>query len=148
MDPLIARLRTIHRLETGAEMDEYDELIGQLSRAEPLDPALLSDLLLSFSDDTERREVMWGLVHHVEDYPAEIYIPGLVAVLPQMVPQAHEWALLLLRRLLNTAGDRSLLRDAYRTQPPEQREVVLGLLRELTVEDPSSARSVDEVTKS
>jgi hypothetical protein len=146
MNPQIARLRAIHRLETGNEMDEYDELIGQLAREEPLDPLQLPDLLLTFFDDTEQREVMWGLVHHVEDYPAALYVSRLVETLPEMIPQAHEWALLLLRRVLNAESDRLLLQQAYRAQPMERQPRILGLLRELVLEDPSAAPLVDAVT--
>src|SRR6267143_5482459 len=113
MNPRIERLRAIHRLETGAEMDEFDHLIADLANDEPLDPSLLPDLFLSFYDDTEGEEIMWGLLHVVEDFPPQAYGSALVDALPGMVTQAKRWALLLLMRLLNSATDRPLLRQAY-----------------------------------
>lgn len=145
MNPQIKRLRAIHRLETAAQLDQYDKLIGQLARAEPLDPALLPDLLGSFFDDTEAREVMWGLVHHVEDYPAEVYVPRLAEALPQMATQAREWALLLLRRVLNDDAYRALLRDAYRDAPAARQAAMRRLLDDLVQEDATVDAVVNEV---
>jgi hypothetical protein len=48
--------------------------------------------------------------------------------------------------VLNAESDRLLLRQAYRAQPMERQRRILGLLRELVLEDPSAAPLVDGVT--
>lgn len=146
MDERIERLRAIHRLETGAEMDEFDQLISELANDEPLDPALLPDLFLSLYDDTENEEIMWGLLHLVEDFPAEAYASVLIEVLPRMVPQAKRWALLLLMRLLNSATDRPLLRQAYNAGSSDQKRLLRDLLQEIVRDNAGFADKVDQVT--
>jgi hypothetical protein len=146
MNPRIERLRAIHRLETGAQMDEYDQLITELANDEPLDPALLPDLFLSFFDDTEGEEIMWNLLHLVEDFPGQAYALALIATLPSMVTQAREWALLLLQRVLNSAKDRPLLRDAYRAGSAEQQQLLRDLLQQIASTNGAFTDRVAQVT--
>ena len=146
MNPRIERLRAIHRLETGAQMDEYDQLITELANDEPLDPALLPDLFLSFFDDTEGEEIMWNLLHLVEDFPGPAYALALVQALPGMVTQAREWALLLLQRVLNSANDRPLLRDAYLTGSPEQQQLLRDLLQQIASRNAAFTEKAAQVT--
>lgn len=133
-------------MQTTAETDEFDEIIGKLARVEPLDPRLLPDLLLSFIDDTEHQEVMWSLLHHVEDYPAEFYVAQLVAALPHMSPHAREWALLLLGRTLNSNACRPLLRVAWQALSGEHQHALAALFDELVQQAPARASHVAEVT--
>jgi hypothetical protein len=146
MNPRIERLRAIHRLETGEEMDEYDQLITELANDEPLDPAMLPELFLSFYDETEGEEMMWNLLHLVEDFPTQAYAPALVETLPRMVAQANEWSLLLLRRLLNSASDRPMLREAYRAAPREHQELLGDLLQQIVRKNAVFAEKVAQVS--
>jgi hypothetical protein len=147
MNPRIERLRAIHRLKTGAEMEEYDQLIADLANDEPLDPALLPDLFGSFFDATEGEEVMWNLLHLVEDFPAQAYAQALVAALPGMVAQAREWALLLLQRMLNSASDRALLREAYRAHSAEHQQLLRELLQETVGRNAVFADKAEQITE-
>jgi hypothetical protein len=146
MNPRIERLRAIHRLETAAEMEEYDRVLSELADEEPLDPALLPDLFASLYDDTEGEEVMWGLLHLVEAFPSQSYASALVEALPQMVTQAREWVRRLLKRMLNSATYRPLLRDAYRAHSPELQKLVRDLLQEIVSRNKSFADKAAQIT--
>jgi GNAT superfamily N-acetyltransferase len=146
VNPRIDRLRAIHRLETAAEMEEYDRIIAELANDEPLDPALLPDLFLSFFDETEGEEVMWSLLHLVEDFQGQAYASALVEALPRMMAQAREWGLLLLKRMLNSEPDRPLLRAAFGAGSPEQQQLVRELLREIVGKNAAFAEKAAQVT--
>jgi hypothetical protein len=146
MNPRIERLRAIHRLETAAEMEEYDRVLSELAEEEPLDPALLPDLFASLYDDTEGEEVMWGLLHLVEDFPSPGYASALIEALPQMVTQAREWSLRLLMRMLNSATERGSLRDAYRAHSPELQSLVRELLQEIVSKNKSFTEKAAQIT--
>lgn len=147
MNTKIERLRVIRRLETGPEMDEYDQLISELASEEPLDPALLPDLFISFFDATEGDQVMWGLLHLVEDFPPRAYASALVETLPQMVPHAREWATRLLMRMLNSEKDRPLLREAYIAASRQHQTLVRELLAEIVGENKTFADKSAQITK-
>jgi hypothetical protein len=146
MDTRIERLRAVRRLETEEQMQEFDELLDNLGEEDSNDPALLSDLLRTFIDDTKGREQMWGLLHYVEAFPVEIYVPTLVQVLPEMRSLARKWGVLLLLRVLNNPTWRLDLREVYRKLPNSDQQQLVEVLTEVARESSDLARKVAEVT--
>jgi hypothetical protein len=146
MDTRIERLRAVRRLETDEQMQEFDELLDSLGEEDSNDPALLSDLLRTFIDDTEGREHMWGLLHYVEAFPVEVYVPTLVQVLPEMRSLARKWGVLLLLRVLNNPTWRLDLREVYRKLPKSDQQQLVEFLTEVARESSDLARKVAEVT--
>lgn len=93
-------------MTTEEEAREFDELLAKLAQANSLPWAGIWSI---FDDETEMHEVMWGLVHLIEDRP-ETYVPELVAGFESMREgAAPEWAELLVKRVLNNPDTRSLL---------------------------------------
>ena len=118
-------------------MEEFDQLLESLGAEDSSEPSMLSDLLGVFIDDTEEREHMWGLLHYVEAFPNEVYVPRLIAALPSMRSRAREWGELLLLRILNDSTCHALVRAGYSTLPAEQRSSLDTFLAEV------AARSAD-----
>lgn len=146
MDARIERLRAVRRLETEGQMQEFDELLDSLGEEDSNDPALLSDLLRTFIDDTEGREHMWGLLHYVEAFPVEVYIPTFVRVLPEMISHARQWGMLLLLRVLNNPTWHSHLRQLYLTLPVSEQQQLEESLTEVGEMSADLARKAAEVT--
>ena len=146
MDPRIEQLRAVRRLETEAQMQEFDELLDSLGEEDSNDPALLADLLRSFIDDTQGREQMWTLLHYVEAFPLEVYIPTLASVLPDMRPQARDWGERLLLRTLNNPEAHALQRELYRKLPASHKQALDEYLREIAQESTELARKVADLT--
>ena len=146
MDKRIERLRAVRRLETEEQMQEFDDLLDLLGEEDSDDPALLSDLLHTFIDDTEGREHMWGLLHYVEAFPVEVYIPTLVQVLPEMKSHARQWGVLLLLRVLNNPTWHSHLRQLYRTLPASEQQQLEEFLTKVAQESTELARKASDIT--
>jgi hypothetical protein len=147
MDTRIERLRAVRQLETEEQMQEFDELLDSLGEEDSNDPALLADLLRTFVDDTKGKEHMWGLLHYVEAFPLEVYVPTLVGVLPEMRPHAPEWGVRLLRRVLNSPNGHSELRQRYRTLPASDQQQLKEFLTEVAHESSDLARKAAEITE-
>jgi len=146
MDTRIERLRAIRQLETEEQMQEFDELLESLGGEDSTDPALLSDLLLTFVDDTQGKEHMWSLLHFVEAYPDEVYVPTLVRVLPSMRPHARQWGVRLLLRVLNNTTSHSHLRQLYPQLPKSDQQQLVEFLTEVAQKSSDLAGKVAEVT--
>lgn len=146
MEARIERLRAVRRLETEEQMQEFDDLLDSLGEEDSNDPALLADLLRTFIDDTQGKEHMWGLLHYVEAFPLEIYVPTLVSVLPDMRPQAREWGERLLLRTLNNPKTRACQRELYRNLPASQKQLLDEYLHEVAQLSPDLARKAAEIT--
>jgi hypothetical protein len=146
MNPKIERLRAVRRLETSQQMLEFDEILGELAPDGTFDPALLPDLLRTFIDDTEGEEQMWGLLHFVENYADEIYVPTLVQALPDMNADARKWGVRLLLRVLNNTASHSELREVYRNLAPSDQHQLREVLAEAARENPALAGKAAEIT--
>jgi hypothetical protein len=94
-------------LSTKAEVTAFDAALVELSRL-GVSAADLDELLLVLIDDTDDHEVMFGLVHLIEDSSPEAELAALFRVLPALADQAPEWVMTLHYRLLNDATSRSL----------------------------------------
>ena len=146
MNSKVERLRAVRRLETSEQMREFDEILEELAPDGAFDPALLPDLLRTFIDDTEGEEQMWGLLHFVENYADDVYVPALVQALPDMNAHARRWGVLLLLRVLNSPPSQSQLRDVYRSLPPADQQRLEEFLREVARENPTLASKAAEIT--
>ncbi len=146
MDIRIERLRAVRRFETEAQMQEFDELLESLGSEESSDPELLSELLCTFIDDTEEEEHMWGLLHFVEGYPHEIYLPTLIGTLPRMRPHARRWGTRLLLRVLNDSGARAHVRELYHKLTESEQQHLGQFLNDVAQKSTELASKVAEVT--
>jgi hypothetical protein len=126
-------------------MREFDEILEELAPDGTFDPALLPDLLRTFIDDTEGEEQMWALLHFVENYADEIYIPTLIQALPDMSADARKWGVRLLLRVLNSEASYSQLRHVYRNLAPSDKQQLREFLREVAHESPAIASKAAEI---
>jgi len=72
------------------------------------DVKLVKDLCSGFDDQTEDHEVMFGLVHAIEDFEAKEGLFEMAKSIPSMLPHAKEWATILNYRVLNHEPSRKL----------------------------------------
>lgn len=65
----------------------------------------LRNLFLGFEDNTECEEVMFNLVHAVEDYAETLgdtaYITIFINAIPEILKDAHDWIIILICRIMN-----------------------------------------------
>jgi hypothetical protein len=150
MDRRIIRLRAVRMLQSSDQMREFDEIMQELvakSRSDgSFDPALLPDLLRTFIDATEGEEQMWGLLHFVENYADELYVPTLVQALPEMSADARKWGVRLLLRVLNNPASHSHLREFYRNMSVPDQQRLGEFLSEVARRGPSLASKAAEIT--
>jgi hypothetical protein len=124
-DPLL-RLRESRLMRTDAEVAQFIAALDELAdRRRQTD---LPGLHQAFDDQTKHGEVMWSLVHLIEDFDCQAAAIALVAALPEMTPTARDWMKLLVIRTLNSDEARPLLMDAYRTSSRSEQDALRGLV--------------------
>jgi hypothetical protein len=130
------------RIRTKAEVAVFEQALAGLARQAAAEPdqhgVVLPGLLLLFDDDCVHFEVMWGLVHMVEDgrlFELDDYLVALIKVLPQLLSQAQEWALLLHYRILNGDQARDRYRELVRDATPSERAVVCQTLQRIATQE-------------
>jgi hypothetical protein len=126
----IEALAAARMLRTEAEVEAFDRALGEL--AERADASDLPSLLRVFTDATEDpSNVMWGLLHHVEDFEPAVYAEAFVECLPATLPSARAWMTTFAIRQLNVDEARALLVGFGRRASPVARGHLVGILTEI-----------------
>lgn len=135
----IKRLYNCRFLKNQSECEEFDNVLENLADCD--DEKLIKDLCMVFEDETQEEEVMFGLVHLIEDFEMGKYLTEMPKALPKMVENAKEWAMLLNKRILNN--------DLYRIEYAkilvgmnnDIKLTVINLLNEIIVDNPKRFES-------
>jgi uncharacterized protein YjgD (DUF1641 family) len=123
-------------MKTDEETQAFIEAIEALKRSRP--PVdLLPSLLSAFDDATEHEDVMWSLVHLVEDYDLKTYVTVLIEVISQLRQYAEEWLQRLFIRVLNSDQAIAELRDILPQLTPSQRVAIAEVLKEISEDLPT-----------
>jgi primosomal protein N' len=129
---LIKTLQMNRLLRSPAEVEAFDDAlaaIADLPEAE-IGP-YLPRLFLVFDDACVQPEVMWGLLHLIEDYDLEPMMRAYVSVIPTMLRQAPDWTLRITNRVLNSEHDRRALKALLSVLPSAERQALHAVLAQI-----------------
>jgi len=101
------------------------------------DVKLVKDLCSGFDDQTEDHEVMFGLVHAIEDFEAKEGLFEMAKSIPSMLPHAKEWATILNYRVLNHEPSRKLYIKVLSKLDSTNKDTIVGIIKEIKDEDPA-----------
>jgi hypothetical protein len=90
------------------EVKEFDEALEELSNSQ-LSESDISQLFTIFIDNTEKEDVMYGLLHLIEESDDELMITALLAQVPYMENFAPQWLETFIHRILNNEKCREAL---------------------------------------
>ena len=107
---------------------------------------------MGFDDDTDKYEVMFGLVHGIEQLYKDRIEEGLNLIalaVPKVINRAEEWMEVLHYRILNHEQVRITYGKVLSKMDNKTKEIIINLLTNIKDEDPDMfGNSVDEVLKS
>jgi hypothetical protein len=102
----IQKLQKNRLLKNKNEVHDFEEAIENILSFR--DVKLVKDLCSGFDDQTEDYEVMFGLVHVIEDFTGEEGLYEMAKAIPDMLPRAKEWVTVLHYRILIDDPSREL----------------------------------------
>src|SRR4051812_35904887 len=100
MNKNIQILLNNRELDTPQKVKAFDETLGEMS--DDLDPESLSDMFRVLSDKTEQHEVMFGVIHYIEEYEPENIVNALLDSIEYLRANANEWLKIIFYRILNS----------------------------------------------
>ncbi|MCU5584370.1 Imm30 family immunity protein [Bacillus toyonensis] len=136
----IKRLYSCRFLKNQSECEEFDSVLENLADCD--DEKLIKELCIVFEDETQEEEVMFGLVHFIEDFEMGKYLTEMPKALPKMVENAKEWAMLLNIRILNNDLYRSEYAKILVGMNNDIKLTVINLLNEIISDDPKRFEGV------
>jgi hypothetical protein len=125
----IATLRQI-QLEQGDDfVARFENVLADIAAMN--DRTCIVLLCAFFDDDAEFDELMFSIIHTIENFDDATYASELVKAAPRLCERAPRWASIVFMRVLNSPTSTAMLVDALRNGTDEQRESVYSLMRKI-----------------
>jgi hypothetical protein len=134
MYPGIALLYDNRLLRTELECEQFEQALEGL--AGDTEDAVIQQIFKVFDDDTEQKEVMFGLVHFLESYQMEMYLTQLLESLPELLETGRNWAIILIQRILGDDIYRKDFADIAAGMPLGIKRCLAFLLEEIKEDKP------------
>ncbi len=96
---LLKILQENRLLKTPQEIKLFEETLEKIAKY-PKDDNL-KELHLILDDNCEHPDVMFSLVHFLEDFDLQKQIPAFIEVIPQLMITAPEWTKIIHYRMIN-----------------------------------------------
>lgn len=96
---LINKLFKSRKLSSKEDFNQFEDSLIELEKTIQIDD--IYELCKVFYDDTEHEEVMFGLVHLIEEFASEEYLRCIAICSPNMI-DGYDWAMTLNKRILNS----------------------------------------------
>ena len=146
IDDLIDKLKTNRLLRTEEEAKAFDEGLAALAQRSKSElKQHLPNILLVFDDAAEHVEVMWGLLHFVEDFGIEEYLRAIGEAEPELSNRASDWVDTFIVRILNSDEHHPVLREVLPTLPEAGRRSIHQILSARAAESDKRKEQVNEV---
>jgi hypothetical protein len=119
-------------LTTYEKVITFDECLGELSEMNGIEKQDLVSLFQVFTDKTGNEEVMFGLVHFIEDFELETFIQSFIEAIPKMNSEASEWVKTFHYRILNSDNAQELFRLKIKNAKLETKNIIQNVLFEIS----------------
>lgn len=126
---VIATLRQIQLERREDYVARFED--GLADVAELDDPTCIVMLCSFFDDDEEFDELMFSIIHTIENFDDATYASELVKAAPSLCAKSSRWASIVFMRILNSQSSTTALVSALRNGTDEQRESIHTLMRKI-----------------
>lgn len=114
---IFEKLKQYARMESEEDIRKFE--VGVWGLAQSQDPEILKKLIDLFDDQCPYYEVMYSLVHAIEKYKKEIYVPIVVEEITSLITHATFWADCLCNRIFNDEKYLKIFRENMHLAPKE-----------------------------
>lgn len=111
INELIQIMKNNNLLRTDEEVVLFENALAELPENVLNNKPDLEDLFSVFDDYCVQKDVMWGLLHFIEDADDKTFVEVLVESTSKMVVKAKDWTEIFYCRVLNNATTQKILRD-------------------------------------
>ena len=95
----------------------------------------IAEICKAFDDDTKDDEVMFGIIHLIEQLQGEEYLKKIAICTPDM-KEAHDWAMTLNKRIINSQKYFEKYIEIIGDLEKEYKEKILKLLVDVKNDNP------------
>lgn len=110
-------LKHLSKMETEEDARTFDYKVWEIAAIK--DVTLLENLINLFDDECPYYEVMYSLVHAIETYPKDVYVPVLLKNIENGVEKYQFWIDCLCNRIFNDENYKELFIKNMHLAPKE-----------------------------
>lgn len=129
----IQQLINSRNLSTNEEYVLFEGALQALQMSITIDD--IDEICKAFWDDTKNDEVMFGIIHLIEQLQGEEYLKKIAICTPDM-KEAHDWAMTLNKRILNSQKYFEKYIEIIGELEKEYKEKILKLLVDVKKDNP------------
>lgn len=133
LDKLVSRLEFTNNNRGDNYFNEFIEIIceiGKLNR-----PESISALSFFLNDDAPEENLMFAIIHMIEDFSDEVYINEILQVSVNLYESSPQWCLVIFMRVLNSDSCRLELVKQLRSSLLTIKKVVRDIMEEINKSD-------------
>lgn len=129
----IQQLINSRKLSTNEEYVLFEDALQALQMSITIDD--IAEICKAFCDDTKDDEVMFGIIHLIEQLQGEEYLKKIAICTPDM-RDAHDWAMTLNKRIINSQKYFEMYIEIIGELEKEYKEKILKLLVDVKNDNP------------
>ena len=129
----IQQLINARKLNTNEEYELFEGALQALQASITIDD--IAEICKAFYDDTQDDEVMFGIIHLIEQLQGEEYLKKIAICTPDM-KEAHDWAMTLNKRIINSQKYFEKYIEIIGDLEKEYKEKILKLLVDVKNDNP------------
>ncbi len=127
LDSLITQLETEFTNQKNGYVERVEDLLGQVAALN--DPDCIGKLLPFFEDDAEYDELMFSIIHTIENFDDETYVREVSNHLGDFFAHSPRWAVIVHMRILNSAPTLSAYSERIKSLTVQERLTVRNVLQ-------------------
>lgn len=132
---IINTLKSSAKFDTSEDVSRFEEALKGLTKIQ-LDKLDIVELMMILDDNNPHQEVLWGLLHFIEDsVNLEILIQALFECTQKNQNKSPEWTQLIYIRLLNSEETRSMLKAMLLNEETSNFNVISEIIREISIKE-------------
>lgn len=141
----IQQLFSARKLSSNKEYELFEDALIKLQGNINIED--IYEICKVFCDDTKDDEVMFGVIHLIEQLQGEDYLKCIATCSPDMI-EAHEWAMTLNKRIINSERYFEKYISVIDTLEKKRKEKILNLLVDIKNDNPKRfSEKVDLILK-
>jgi Immunity protein 30 len=133
LDELVSRLEFIDKNKGDNYFDEFIEIVCEIGKLNK--PESISALSNFFNDDAPEEDLMFAIIHVIEDFSDETYINEILQISVDLYKSSPQWCLVVFMRILNSDPCRLELVKQLRSSLLTIKKVVRDIMEEINKSD-------------
>jgi hypothetical protein len=127
------KLNKYRNFENDENISKFEEVLGDIAALK--DPNSIPKLVNYFDDKSEYPDVIFGIVHLIEEFDDHTYLQKLLPSMPLLTQKSPYWAKVLHYRIMNSPSTLDEYLKVSGSLPEGTRQALKKLLIDIKHED-------------